>query len=282
MKWGFQIAGTAGQRYQWFKLGLDPSQQQAECTLVRDFPDPHAAPPRYKNSPDELVIDYLTALRNHAEQVLKFKLPAGALIGTPIEYVITVPAVWTDAAQAKTRTCAEKAGLGFGPALHIISEPEAAAIFALDAIGTHGMSVGDTFVVCDAGGGTVDLISYKVTAMCPNLQITEAAPGSGSLCGSSFLNRIFAKFLQDRFGDDDDWDDGVLEEVNAIDIHCELPADIRLSRRWSDSKLQYIGRYPLLVFRTDNVEQVKRQFSGIHGEEFQIPGEFMAGGRNPQ
>ena len=222
MKWGFQIAGAAGQRYQWFKLGLDPSQQHAECTLVRDFPDPHYTSPGYDVSPDKLVIDYLMALRKHAEQVLKFKLPSSALIGTPIEYVITVPAVWNDAAQAKTRACAEKAGMGCGSALHIISEPEAAAMFALDAMGTHDISVGDTFVLCDAGGGTVDLISYKVATLSPNLQITEAAPGSGSLCGSSFLNRIFAKFLQDKFGDDEDWDDGVLEEVSALIIRYQL------------------------------------------------------------
>lgn len=77
----------------------------------------------------------------------------------------------------------------------------------------HNIKVGDTFVLCDAGGGTVDLISYKVKALKPMLQITEAAPGSGSSCGSTFLNRIFQKFLKDKLSRDPNWDDDVMEEV---------------------------------------------------------------------
>ena len=127
-KWGFQIPDY-GQRHQWFKLGLDP----VHCTggssaLARDFPDPNASPPEYNHSPEKLVTDYLTALKKHADQVLRNKVPESALHSIPIEYVITTPAVWSDSAQAKTRSCAEKAGMGSGSALHIISEPEAAAM----------------------------------------------------------------------------------------------------------------------------------------------------------
>lgn len=130
-KWGFQI-GDYGQRHQWFKLGLDPAHcAGASSTLARDYPDPNALPPEYIHSPEKLVTDYLTALRKHAEQVLRYKLPESALTSTPIEFIITTPAVWSDLAQAKTRSCAEKAGMGTGSALHIISEPEAAAMYAL-------------------------------------------------------------------------------------------------------------------------------------------------------
>ena len=97
------------------------------------------------------MTDYLTALRKHAEQVLRYKLPESALSSIPIEFVITTPAVWSDLAQEKTRKCAEKAGMGTGSALHIISEPEAAAMYALDAMDPHNIKVGDTFVLCDAG-----------------------------------------------------------------------------------------------------------------------------------
>lgn len=41
------------------------------------------------------------------------------------------------------------------------------------------LSVGDAFVVCDAGGGTVDLISYEVTERSPKLQLKELVPGKG-------------------------------------------------------------------------------------------------------
>lgn len=192
---------------------LDPAQPRGTSNLAMEYPDPNAAPPAYGHSPEELVKDYLTALRCHAERILRHKLPQSALASTPVEFVITTPAVWSDRAQASTRRCTEQAGMGTGSSLHIITEPEAAAMYSLDAMDPHNIEVGDTFVLCDAGGGTVDLISYKVSALKPALRITEAAPGSGSLCGSTFLNRIFHKFLEDKLGEDPNWDDDVLEEA---------------------------------------------------------------------
>lgn len=42
-----------------------------------------------------------------------------------------------------------------GKGIRLISEPEAAAVYTLKAIQPNSLSVGDNFVVCDAGGGTV-------------------------------------------------------------------------------------------------------------------------------
>lgn len=42
------------------------------------------------------------------------------------------------------------------------------------------LKTGDSFVVCDAGGGTVDLISYEVSALTPNLELKELVPGTGT------------------------------------------------------------------------------------------------------
>lgn len=39
--------------------------------------------------------------------------------------------------------------------------------------------VGDAFVLCDAGGGTVDLISYEITKLAPTLELRELVPGTG-------------------------------------------------------------------------------------------------------
>ncbi|KAL8681934.1 MAG: hypothetical protein Q9186_001942 [Xanthomendoza sp. 1 TL-2023] len=211
-KWGFQI-GDFGQRHQWFKLGLDPTQSRGTSDLAKKFLDPNAAPPAYDHGPEDLTKDYLTALRSHAERVLRHKLPESALESTPVEFIITVPAVWSERAQASTRRCAEQAGMGLGSNLHVVTEPEAAAVYALDAMDPHNIKIGDTFILCDAGGGTVDLISYKVSELKPSLRIEEAAPGSGSLCGSSFLNRIFQKFLTERLGTDSNFDDDVVEEA---------------------------------------------------------------------
>ena len=118
-------------------------------------------------------------------------------------------------AQAKTRACAKAAGLGKGTALHIVSEPEAAALYALDAMDPHDLKVGNTFVLCDAGGGTVDLITYTVSSLKPILRLREAAPGTGSMCGASFLNRKFQEFMESKFGGQNNWDDEVMDEVTS-------------------------------------------------------------------
>ena len=117
-------------------------------------------------------------------------------------------------AQAGIRACADAAGMGAGAAPHIISEPEAAALYALNALDPHGIKIGDTFMICDAGGGTVDLITYKVAGLKPILKLAEASPGSGSLCGASFLNRGFQEYLEQKLGNEPGWDEEVLEEVS--------------------------------------------------------------------
>lgn len=97
----------------------------------------------------------------------------------------------------------------------ISSFQEAAATCALHGLDPHGLQVGDTFVVCDAGGGTVDLISYTITELSPKLKVKEAAPGTGDLCGSAFLNKRFGQFLEEKLGQEPGWDEEVLAE--AID-----------------------------------------------------------------
>lgn len=59
--------------------------------------------------------------------------------------------------------------------------------------------VGDCFVVCDAGGGTVDLISYRISSLLP-LQLNEVAIGTGALCGAVYLDRRFEEFTIGRIG----------------------------------------------------------------------------------
>ncbi|KAK3629683.1 hypothetical protein LTR56_017889 [Elasticomyces elasticus] len=46
--------------------------------------------------------------------------------------------------------------------LAMLSEPEAAAVYALQAMQPQTLRNGHTFVLIDAGGGTVDLISYRI------------------------------------------------------------------------------------------------------------------------
>ena len=98
----------------------------------------------------------------------------------------------------------------------MITEPEAVATYTLDAMNPHELKVGSTFVLVDAGGGTVDLISYEVTALKPILKVKEAATGTGALCGSTYINRLFEASSLRKLGNDPMWDDEVLQEASVF------------------------------------------------------------------
>jgi hypothetical protein len=57
------------------------------------------------------------------------------------------------------------------------------------------------------------LISYTIEQLEPNLQIKEAAPGSGSLCGSTYLNRRFQEYLVSMLGQEDGFDQDTLNDA---------------------------------------------------------------------
>lgn len=72
---------------------------------------------------------------------------------TPRTYIITVPAMYPDEANRKAISCASRAGMGKENNILIVSEPEAAGIYAFNTMDPDDIHVDDTFVVCNMGGG---------------------------------------------------------------------------------------------------------------------------------
>jgi molecular chaperone DnaK (HSP70) len=147
----------------------------------------------------DAVSDYLTQVYDHTMETLTRRYGESFMASTKVEFVLTCPAVWSDAAKNTTLQAAERAGMGAKSEIQMISEPEAAAVYTLKAIQPNHLSAGDNFVVCDAGGGTVDLIAYKIISLKP-LRVEESAVGTGGLCGSAFLNYRFEEHVRNRIG----------------------------------------------------------------------------------
>ena len=236
IKWGFQIPESQS-RYQCFKLELEPSVARHTSHLGLLFPDPKALRVDYHNNGERLSSDYLTCLRKHVTEILKISLCANVLETTEVDFIITVPAIWSEGAQAKTMSCAERAGMGASPKL--ILEPEAAIMHAVDQE-LSKLEVGDIVVVCDAGSRTVDLISYMIDQLRPILEVSEVAPGTGSACGSNFLNRMFAQMLQKRCGHLPGWADDTLQE--ALDYF-----ENRVKRKFNGSNDRWLIPVPGLA-----------------------------------
>ncbi|CAG8749982.1 1999_t:CDS:2, partial [Acaulospora morrowiae] len=76
---------------------------------------------------------------------------------------------------------------------------EAAALYCLSKMDDHNLSTGDLFLVVDSGGGTVDL---TMRVILEDRTIGEITERSSALCGSTYVDRNFIAFLEEKFGKD--------------------------------------------------------------------------------
>jgi hypothetical protein len=201
-------------RYAEFKIDFDSKQAHAVDSLAARYPNSKALPLDAKHTAEELVTEYLRWLYRHAVNNLRKKLMAQAVRDeTPRLYCFTVPAIWTEGTRSRLLECAKKAGLQKNAEILLVTEPEAAATYVLDAMNPTQLQVGQTFVLCDCGGGTVDLISYEILQLKPHLKVNEAGPGTGRYCGSVIINRQCEDYLTKKYGKDKEWSEEVLSEA---------------------------------------------------------------------
>lgn len=207
MKWGSNIPPDVP-RQMWTKLALDKRHDGEVSKISQELS-------QTKNSADKkpvkIVADYLACIKEHLFKNLDDKYGEKLWRTLPITLVVTMPAVWSDAAKALTLQAFDEAGFNTRetPRLERVisaTEPEAAAIHTMRAMrGTaqdNQLAVGDGFIVCDMGGGTVDLISYRIASLNPTV-IKEATIGGGAQCGGTFVDRAFIEFLERRLGGED-------------------------------------------------------------------------------
>jgi len=155
--------------------------------------------------------------------------------------VITVPAIWSDKAKDLTLKvylrpspliCAPWSATNntiqaaktaikdkkISGNVKMITEPEAASLYTLYGMKNKGLREGDAIVVCDAGGGTVDLVSYKIQKLYPlELKALTAPSGkhmacygsccctdthdAGGVCGALALNKRFEDEVEKAVGE---------------------------------------------------------------------------------
>jgi molecular chaperone DnaK (HSP70) len=123
-QWGFNAAGYNSCQWTKLLLGKDYRSSIAQsnnfCTL-----------PRNKTAKD-VVSDYLHGLYEYLIERLQRHDETTFNI-TPVQFWITVPAMWSDAAKMATIEATQAAGFGSRAmdSIHIITEPEAAALSVL-------------------------------------------------------------------------------------------------------------------------------------------------------
>ncbi|KAI4224250.1 MAG: hypothetical protein LQ349_007270 [Xanthoria aureola] len=172
--WGYNINPNL-QKVKWFKLSLDLEQD------VVEFP--------WGLTSADVIGDYLSAVCKHVIATLHRRVDKAIMQKAAVDFALTVPAIWSDAARKKTQDAAIKAGMGQNMLPQIYSEPECAAIYALkDLDDIESLRIND-----------LDIITYKILQINP-LSIVECTAGTGDYCESTFVDREFEKLFVRRMG----------------------------------------------------------------------------------
>ncbi|KAI5788706.1 hypothetical protein FPQ18DRAFT_343143 [Pyronema domesticum] len=245
-QWGYDIPST-WLRLKWFKLLLETNDARVHSSM----------PLPQDMTPTDVARDYLSALYKHTMETLNRQNSKALMDTMKVEFVVTVPAVWSDAAKNRTRKAAETAGMGHHN-LSLLSEPEAAAIYSIKIQDTGSIKVGNRIVVCDAGGGTVDLISYTVVALEPNLQVRECAVGTGEFAGSTYIDRNWETFLRSKLGE---------ERYKSLSPETHQ----RIMRNFEEVKCAFEDRlekdkFYVSIPTLGTVQEAERGLNVVHGE----------------
>lgn len=96
-------------------------------------------------TPVDVVSDFLSSVREITIQSIESSYDKDFVAQSKIEYILTIPAIWTDQAKNLVIEAAQKAQLGQHRVdFHLCGEPEAAAVYTFRAIQPHDLRVGST------------------------------------------------------------------------------------------------------------------------------------------
>lgn len=163
-----------------------------------------ALPPGF--TPELLITDYLREMGALIVTTLQNNYGAQLSIEV-IQWCVTVPSIWDNAAKEVMKTCMRAAGLVFNGVegsphpLIMVLEPEAASFHCHRALSEQKMEVGDRLLVADIGGGTTDIVVQEVVSMShQSYKVKELTTSSGGLCGGTYVDTGFMDLLHRKIG----------------------------------------------------------------------------------
>ncbi|XP_060603558.1 heat shock 70 kDa protein 12B-like isoform X1 [Ruditapes philippinarum] len=171
------------------KMGKDLKR---DMTIEDEFGRPLLAADIFGMSIKFLVDDMLNNAGKGIDGIIK---------PSEIHLVVTVPAIWSDAAKQFMREAAEKAGI-CKERLTIALEPEAASLYCrhvhihkpgeLGNVSMDKLPMGTKYIVVDAGGGTIDVTVHETGS---EHTLKEVKPASGGDWGGIMIDKEFENLL---------------------------------------------------------------------------------------
>lgn len=133
--WGYQTNYLVGDNIRGMKLLLDEPRNSGYVASLIDA----GLLKRSRIPAVTLTGMYLTGLVDHTKKILQRRFgPAAEQM--EMKYVLTVPAIWSDKAKDATLKAASRAKIPQKD-ITLVSEPEAAALYCLNAIQPNSIEV---------------------------------------------------------------------------------------------------------------------------------------------
>ncbi|PCH36676.1 hypothetical protein WOLCODRAFT_109026 [Wolfiporia cocos MD-104 SS10] len=187
---------------EWFKLHLRPTSLKSEGDIRARVPPL----PRGKTVID-VFADFLRYLYSCAQKYIVETHANGeslwVSIESQIELVLSHPNGWEGNQQTKMRRAAIQGGLvpdtqAGHSRVHFVTEGEASLHFCINSgFATETLQDGNGIMIVDAGGGTVDISTYKFAQLSP-LAIEEVVAPDCIMQGSTTINVRAQAFLEKK------------------------------------------------------------------------------------
>ncbi|KDQ12455.1 hypothetical protein BOTBODRAFT_134607 [Botryobasidium botryosum FD-172 SS1] len=188
----------------YFKLHLHPASQRNTQQLTLE-------PLPFDVTVDEIYADFMDYLFQQTKKYFKERILDGertwdTLEGT-IELIIAHPNGWDLREQSVLRNAAVEANVmpssqAAQERVHFVSEAEASVHFVLLGADIEDrLKIYDDFVVCDAGGSTVDTTVYSVDETVPLIRLKEKRASACVQAGAIFVNKTAEEYFTQAFTD---------------------------------------------------------------------------------
>ncbi|GAA5915261.1 hypothetical protein JCM6882_003386 [Rhodosporidiobolus microsporus] len=256
-------------KVEFFKLYLDPAVLR-DGRLASSSPLPDLP---CGKEPVDVVTDFLSCVWKYAKERITDEIGSVADLEAA-DVILTVPAAWDVAGTNLMRTAAIKAGMvqaarggdrNWRDRLRIITEPEAAAIHASTLSTLLNLRASQSFLICDAGGGTVDCAAYKLIGQLSQLEIAEQSARTGANCGSLFLDLRFEALVKSL--------------LRNHPTHLDNASLLAFRHSFAEcDKLMYRGQSDddtLFRFNCFNIEDAHDPSVGLEYGELCIPGHVL-------